>query len=317
MYCRNTVFFFISSDSPFDNTNSLMNYPNIILFLYSDCSPSQCPCGLQPNGQILYSCAWHSGSPDTPAISATFEGTVGYHVHITQPAGGDTFCSTDTIRMILETEGGSEPFTHEWVSSIDGIIGNDDTIDFVLSVGEHTIQVNSFDSEDRYDFDTVTITIIDCETFSVSIDSVWFWEETDCNDRNIVQICYIFSSDSPDSEYTVSVQMSGDSGETWTIPLDSLWAHEGDIGDGVLPDTHCFFWEMGYDLPDSEGIFEVMVSIFGTELICEFADTIDMFPHIERITDGYPSGLVIVEDTLVFTEFSYESGHKAKNYIPY
>ncbi|MCD6594962.1 hypothetical protein J7L68_04720 [bacterium] len=98
------------------------------------------------------------------------------------------------------------------------------------------------------------------EACSVSIDSVWFSEETDCNDSNIVQICYILSSTCPESLFNVSVRMSGDGGETWTVPLDSLWDAEGDIGEGVLPDTHCFFWEMGYDLPDTEG-YDWMVKV--------------------------------------------------------
>jgi len=100
-----------------------------------------------------------------------------------------------------------------------------------------------------------------------SIDSVWFTEETDCDGRNVVEICYILSSDTPDSTYTISVQMSGDSGATWTVPLDSIWDEEGDIGAEVDTGLHCFYWEMGEDLPDSEGCyFMVKLASYYSEL---------------------------------------------------
>ncbi|RKZ31401.1 hypothetical protein DRQ36_02150 [bacterium] len=85
-----------------------------------------------------------------------------------------------------------------------------------------------------------------------AIDSVWFYEETDCNDSNIVHICYILSCDTAD----IAVNISPDSGGTWisagtswfTTLLDTL----GDFGNNVVPGTHCFDWIMSADLPDTE-----------------------------------------------------------------
>ncbi len=243
---------------PFDETNQLMNYPNIIDFLYNDSSTGECPVGLQPNGQILYACAWHSGNPDTPAISSTFEGTIGFHVHIVHPADGLTFCSTDTIHLIAEPDGGRAPFTYEWVSDIDGVLGYGDTLNVTLSPGEHNIQVNSFDTEDRYDEDEITVLVEVC-----GVDSVWFWEETECDEQNIVHICYTLSGHTSD----ISGQMSADSGATWvevgTEWFTTLLDTTGDLGEDIVPtspDSHCFDWVMSEDMPDSEG-YNWMVEI--------------------------------------------------------
>jgi len=100
-----------------------------------------------------------------------------------------------------------------------------------------------------------------------SIDSVWFSEETDCDGRNVVEICYIFSSDTPESTNTISVEMSSDGGATWDVPLDSIWDDEGDIG--VIVDTglHCLNWEMGYDLQNKEfNNLLLNITLFGNRL---------------------------------------------------
>ncbi|MBN2541898.1 PQQ-binding-like beta-propeller repeat protein [bacterium] len=93
------------------------------------------------------------------------------------------------------------------------------------------------------------------------IDTVWFWEETDCNDSNIVHICYVLTGDTT----TVSVRMSSDGGATWTVPLLTLRNDAGDLGPGVAAGTHCFDWLMSEDFPDYERHnFMVEVSIGGT-----------------------------------------------------
>ena len=94
-----------------------------------------------------------------------------------------------------------------------------------------------------------------------SIDSVWFSEETDCDGRNVVEICYELSSDTRESTNTISVQMSDDGGATWNVPLDSIWDEVGDIGADVDTGLHCFYWEMGEDIPDSEGYGIVKISL--------------------------------------------------------
>jgi len=93
------------------------------------------------------------------------------------------------------------------------------------------------------------------------LDLLWFWEETVCDSQNIVEICYtLWSCDS--IPYTVTVNLFADTNMLWEIPLDSIYDYGGDIGDEIYPDTHCFFWAMSADLPDSEGCdFTVQVTL--------------------------------------------------------
>ncbi|MCD6594370.1 VCBS repeat-containing protein [bacterium] len=115
-----------------------------------------------------------------------------------------------------------------------------------------------------------------------TIDSVWFFEETDCNDSNIVEICYILSGDTSSN---ISIQISPDSGATW-VDFGEDWFitfedTAGDIGDSILPGIHCFEWFMSTDFPDTEGMdWVVNVSTISDEEECsdsfvwEIVDTI-------------------------------------------
>lgn len=105
-----------------------------------------------------------------------------------------------------------------------------------------------------------------------AVESVWFAEETDCNNRNIVRICYTLLSDDLSNLFSVVIRMSADSGSTWTVPLDSIWDHEGDIDDSISVGIHCFYWELDFDLPDTEGL--------NWALTVQATHTIDTF-HIE------------------------------------
>ncbi len=82
------------------------------------------------------------------------------------------------------------------------------------------------------------------------VDSVWFSEETNCDDSNIVEICYSLNSDCPDSLYNIDVRMSLDSGSSW-VSAGSLWFStlydtSGDLGI-VHPGIHCFYWVLSSD----------------------------------------------------------------------
>ncbi len=154
-----------------------------------------------------------------------------------------------------------------------------------------TLVIAARDSFCNWGYDTCTFAIeAPC---TVSIDSVWFSEETDCDDRNIVEICYILSSTCPESTYSISAQMSGDGGTTWDVPLDSIWDDAGDIGDGVMIGTHCFNWEMGYDLPDSEGCeFTAMITVSSPIYVTDMTNE-----RIVRINDMTGSGWIAYGDT--------------------
>jgi len=83
---------FVLSWIPVDTSSSLMTFPNNLgEYLRDDSSPGQTPYGLQPNGRILYSVAWHSGNHNTPGISSTIEGVVGVHVKIEAPETNSQF----------------------------------------------------------------------------------------------------------------------------------------------------------------------------------------------------------------------------------
>ncbi|MCA9309584.1 MAG: hypothetical protein KDA21_00125, partial [Phycisphaerales bacterium] len=70
---------------PIDEGSPIMSVPNAVgsdagggeRQLYDDSSPGQAPFGVQPNGRILYSVAWHSGNVNTPGITTTIQGEVG------------------------------------------------------------------------------------------------------------------------------------------------------------------------------------------------------------------------------------------------
>lgn len=149
---------------PVDVDNPLMNTPNDLgTTLYDDSSPGQTPYGLQPNGAILYTVAWHSGNPDTPGISSTIEGTVGMHVEITAPLDGSVFAQDDLITFSAEVTGGDEPYTFTWTYDGGTPLGADPMFTVAaedLPVGEVTITVLVEDDFGRDDDDSVVITIL-------------------------------------------------------------------------------------------------------------------------------------------------------------
>ncbi|MHC4696266.1 MAG: CARDB domain-containing protein, partial [Planctomycetota bacterium] len=153
---------FVLNKIPVDTTNPLMNFPNDMgPELWDNSSPGQTPYGLQPNGRILYTVAWHSNNPDTPGISATIEGEIGFHVEITSPADGAMFDAGEPITFTAEPTGGDPPFTYEWSSNLDGVLGTGEPLEVsTLSVGEHVVAVLAEDGAGRDDYDSITITVL-------------------------------------------------------------------------------------------------------------------------------------------------------------
>jgi len=119
-----------------------------------------------------------------------------------------------------------------------------------------------------------------------SIDSVWFWEETVCNDSNIIHICYELDSLCPESTYNISARISADFGASW-FSLISLMNDSGNLGEVTTLGTHCFDWVMSEDMPDTEGC-EWVVEIS----IVEFLDTFVVIDSISTSSCGsYGVGL--------------------------
>jgi len=148
---------------PVDTQNPLMFYPNSMGGqLYDDSTPGQTPYGLQPNGRILYTVAWHSGNPDTPGISSTIEGEIGFHAEIISPYDGQAFYN-ENIPLTARCTGGTLPCDYVWSSDIDGELGTGETLAVhtsSLSFGPHTITVLASDASSRYDDDLVHITVL-------------------------------------------------------------------------------------------------------------------------------------------------------------
>jgi len=237
----------------------------------------------------------------------------------------------DSQRPSLDLTCPSQPvlagstWTFDWISN-DLFIKRDQT---QISFRGETISDDYFPGGDSYEWNvpygtegpcTLEVTVHDsfcnvtsercvfeieteCSTW---IDSVWMYQETDCDNRNIVEICYNLSSTCPDSSFTVEARMSADSGATWSVNFDSLIGVEGHIGDEIYPGTHCFQWEIGHDMPDT----------FGTEWMVEigFYDDYDTFLIVDSIdiafNPQYGRGLAYGDG--YYWIYDYNSGYVFK-----
>lgn len=148
---------------PVDTNSPLMTTPNNLgATLYDDSSPGQTPYGLQPGGQILYTVAWHSGNPDTPGISSTIEGGIGFHTEISSPLYGTVFQQGDLLTLEAEVVGGNAPYTFAWSYGNGTPLGTGQTLQIAASdlpTGLVTITVLATDDMGRVDNDSVTLEI--------------------------------------------------------------------------------------------------------------------------------------------------------------
>jgi cysteine-rich repeat protein len=148
-------------DLPFDHQNILMKYPNLITFLYNDSSTGAVPYGPQPNGEILYSLAWYGGNPDTPAISTSIEGIVGFHVDIKTPAPMQKVFPGDELSFLADQSGGTEPIEWFWTSDLEGELGEGNPLLKTLTwQGNHYIELYAEDAMGRADKDLVIVTVM-------------------------------------------------------------------------------------------------------------------------------------------------------------
>ncbi len=92
--------------------------------------------------------------------------------------------------------------------------------------------------------------IENCLACSTLVDSLRFAEEIDCDEQNIVQICYKLNPTCPESLTDVTVRLSPDSGSTWVVAGDGFFLTLSDTtGDlhHVGAGTHCFNWLLSND----------------------------------------------------------------------
>ncbi|MBM3881941.1 MAG: DUF11 domain-containing protein, partial [Verrucomicrobia bacterium] len=146
---------------PVDTNSPLMTFPNDLgPDLFNDSSPGQTPFGLQPNGLILYTVAWHGGNTNTPGISATIRGGIGFRVLIASPAGGSAFIEEAPVRFQAQPKGGAAPFSYAWSSDRDGALGTGPALEVAsLSPGTHLITVLATDGAGAADAATVGVTV--------------------------------------------------------------------------------------------------------------------------------------------------------------
>jgi len=113
--------------------------------------------------------------------------------------------------------------------------------------GSHTLTIAHEDDYwgDNTDYRAVKIYLVPLDP---TIDSVWFSEETACNDSNWVNICYSLSGCPAD----VGVILSSDNGITWGVPMRTLRNAEGDFGPNTPTGIHCFEWLASNDFPNFE-----------------------------------------------------------------
>jgi hypothetical protein len=149
---------------PFDADNLLMSYPNEITFLYNDSSTGSVPYGLQPNGEILYSLAYYGGNTDTPAISTTIEGGLGFHVDIQEPVPMKMSLEDDDVTFDATFENGTAPVTWTWTSDMQGELGTGIPLTAALTVpGLHEITLTGLDGVSRIDTDTRFVYVVESD----------------------------------------------------------------------------------------------------------------------------------------------------------
>lgn len=138
-----------------------MTFPNNMGTAVSDDSTTgQAPFGLQPNGRMLYTVAWHSGNRYTPGIATTIVKEQGYDVWITSPHADSTVVSGQVATFSVEESNGVPPFTFTWTSDRDGLLGTGSNLLYSgLSTGVHVITVTGIDAINQIDNDSVRLTV--------------------------------------------------------------------------------------------------------------------------------------------------------------
>ena len=131
----------------------------------------------------------------------------------------------------------------------------------------------------------------------VQFDSLWFFEETDCDGRNVVHVCYDATT-CRDKFVHLDFGVSFDGGRTWHLPAyDKLenWRHH--IGDSVTTGVHCFDWNLSDDVPGVEldsAVISISYHKFGTgdsALFTTFADFARGDTSHVKILSPDPDGL--------------------------
>ncbi|MCK5000241.1 MAG: hypothetical protein KAS23_11925, partial [Anaerohalosphaera sp.] len=164
---------FSLSRIPVDTASPLMTFPNNMgVDLFDDSSPGQTPFGLQPNGRILYTVAWHSNNTNTPGISSTIKGFIGMHAAINSPANNSTFNVLEDVTFTASVINATPPVNYPWTSSINDEFSQEQSPTIsTLDPGTHTITLLAIDFAGAADTSIITITILDLPDLEISATS--------------------------------------------------------------------------------------------------------------------------------------------------
>jgi len=151
-----------SGSLPFDTSNILMSYPNAITSLYNDSTTGAVPYGLQPNGELLYSLGWYNSNVNTPAITTTISGAVGFLATVTAPAPLTRVFPGDALTFSATSTGGAAPVTYTWSSDLDGALGSGASLTTSLTTpGVHLVTVDAADNAGLHDFRTRQVHVLE------------------------------------------------------------------------------------------------------------------------------------------------------------
>jgi hypothetical protein len=131
-------------------------------------------------------------------IAEAYYDIPGPQVEITSPADGTVFDPNDEITFSAAATGGTPPYTYEWESDIDGVLGSGEILQTsLLSQGIHTITVTCTDAGEE----TVSVSI----TVSVLVSPV------------IEPIAPHTITDSGSYTGPIPVLLQGQTGVSWTL----------------------------------------------------------------------------------------------------
>ncbi len=129
------------------------------------------------------------------------------------------------------------------------------------------LRQQDLDSDDGQEMYSSDACIFPCSLF---VDSLWFFEETDCDGGNLVEICYEVTDADGDSIFVEFEVTDSDSAVPTHTVLDTVPGYLPPNIGWVLSGTHCFFWDMGADYPGYEGCdFDIGINSFNetTEIL--------------------------------------------------
>ncbi len=134
---------------------------------------------------------------------------------------------------------------------------------------------------------------------TVSIDSVWFSEERECDSINTVEICYSLSGGM--ATIRPSIATGADTTDAGEPSFATFTDHDGDFGPETEPGIHCFNWLLSMDMPGIElDTALILISALSNLPVVDSFSILDTTAYTINGNDGFvdpDSGyLVLTQD---------------------